>query len=139
MLATAMFTLESVIRGHHIYIAIWNPQLEEMLLVQREPIKDHDRHTVCCEVRVHRRSPSLSTIYRIMRHFLLCGGLIECQVTRKRKKGNGLEVPCVYFFTCKREKLVNKNEKLLASWTTDLQRLEQTLLLMTICKVHSPL
>ena len=42
-----------------------------------------------------------------MWYFLLHGGYIICEVTGKRKKGNGLEVPCIYTFTGT-EKLIER-------------------------------
>jgi hypothetical protein len=35
---------------------------------------------------------------RVFWHFLNHGGKISCEVTGRRKRGKGLEVPCVYKF-----------------------------------------
>ena len=48
--------------------------------------------------------------------FLKCGGTGRCAITGKRKKGNGLEVPCVYTFNGP-SKLVEKMESLLQEQT----------------------
>ena len=40
------FSLESVVRGHHIYKAIWTPQLAEHLGVSREDENAHDTYAV---------------------------------------------------------------------------------------------
>jgi len=45
-------------------------------------------------------------------HFLRHGGRSTCEITGRRKCGNGLEVPCVYRFVGKR-KLIEKLEDLL--------------------------
>jgi len=50
---------------------------------------------------------------RIVWYFLKAGGNGCCEVTR-RKKGKGLEVPCVYTFSGP-HKLVKKLETLLAT------------------------
>ena len=39
------YTIESVIRGHHVYIkSIWHPILGEQLTLEREDGNSHDRH-----------------------------------------------------------------------------------------------
>ena len=42
---------------------------------------------------VGRVPKELSKIFRI---FMEGGGLIECEVTGRTKRGKGLEVPCMY-------------------------------------------
>ena len=39
-------TLESVIRGHHIYKHIWRPLVWEVLTLEREEGKNHDKFAV---------------------------------------------------------------------------------------------
>ena len=46
-------------------------------------------------------------------HFLRHGGRATCEVAGRRKRGNGLEVPCVYRFVAKRCRLVKKLRVLL--------------------------
>ena len=36
----------SVIKGHHVYKAVWTPFLGEELLVQPEDHNDHDEHAI---------------------------------------------------------------------------------------------
>ena len=38
--------------------------------------------------------------------FITRGGCITCSITGRRKKGNGLEVPCIYQFLAKRSHLI---------------------------------
>ena len=40
-------TLESVIRGHHIYKQIWWPLLGEILTLEREEDNNRDKFAVC--------------------------------------------------------------------------------------------
>ena len=43
--------MESVIRGHHVYSAIWTPMIGEYLEVCRELENLHDRRAVCIKKR----------------------------------------------------------------------------------------
>ena len=40
------YTIESVIRRHHIYKSIWHPILGEQLVLEREEGSGHDRYAV---------------------------------------------------------------------------------------------
>ncbi len=42
----SVFTLSSVIRGHHVYKVIWAPFVGEGLLLKTEDTNEHDRHAV---------------------------------------------------------------------------------------------
>ena len=44
-IAMEEYTIESVIRRHHVYIkSIWHPTLEKQLTLEREDGNSHDRH-----------------------------------------------------------------------------------------------
>ena len=91
-------THQSVIRGHHIYKDIWSPYIGEHLTLQREDSNTHDRHAVClmkdnCAVGHVPRELS-----RVVWYFLCHGGRVTCEVTGRRKRGKGLEVPCAHKF-----------------------------------------
>ena len=43
----AVYLQESVIRGHHIYKAVWNPVLGEVHILALEEGNEHDRFAVC--------------------------------------------------------------------------------------------
>ena len=45
-IAMEEYTIESVIRGHHVYKSIWHPILGEQLTLEREDSNSHDRHAV---------------------------------------------------------------------------------------------
>ena len=45
-IAMEEYTMESVIRGHHIYKSIQHPILGEQLTLEREDENSHNRHTV---------------------------------------------------------------------------------------------
>ena len=43
-------SVDSVVRGHHVYKEIWTPELGEVLTVCKEPDNIHDRHAVCVKM-----------------------------------------------------------------------------------------
>ena len=76
-------TLESVIRGRHIYKQIWRPLVWDILTLEREEAKNHDKFAVS-----------------LLKHLFLtsfrgCFGTssgtetITCEVTDRRKRGKG--------------------------------------------------
>ena len=100
-LAEDTFTLESVIRGHHVYKAIWIPQHEELLVLpEKIDGNEHDHYAV----RVFKSGTGTvghvpREYSRMFYFFLQHCGRISCEVTGHRKKGHGLEVPCKYYLT----------------------------------------
>ena len=95
-----IYRLESVVRGHHIYKRIWTPVVGEKLLVTVEEGNPHDFRAVAVRkgggVIVGHVPRELS---RTLWYFLQRGGRGWCEITGRRKKGKGLEVPCVYTFS----------------------------------------
>ena len=120
----AAYCFESVVCGHHIYKTIWTPSLGEIRMVFPEPLNDHDRHAVCVKkddvIVGHVPREQAKTMW----HFLMHGGQVSCEVTGRRKLGNGLEVPCTYKLTG-REKLVNRMQELLSKQRPDPRVSEQ--------------
>ena len=90
------FSIVSVVRGHHIYKSVRNPLLGERLSVRSETGNNHDKYAV--SVVKHRGIVGnlprelLQTVW----HFILHGGHVTCEVTEKRKFGNGLEVARIH-------------------------------------------
>ena len=96
--ATTMFTLRSVVRGHHVYKQVWTPFIGEELDVRYEQDNPYDRFAVAVtnedDAIVGRVPKELST--RLFK-FLMNGGSVACTITGKRRnRGRGLEVPCDY-------------------------------------------
>ena len=54
--------LFSVVRGHHVYKAVWTPFLGEILTAIAEPGNNHDRHAVCEERGRNRRSCTMRAV-----------------------------------------------------------------------------
>ena len=101
--------VESVVRGHHVYKAVWTPVIGEELLLEAEDDNVHDKYAVCvvrssdsCVVGHVPRSCS-----RVFWFFPKRRGRITCRITGRRKLGVGLEVPCVYNFFAS-STLINK-------------------------------
>ena len=88
----------SVVKGHHVYKAVWTPFLGEELSVQPEDHNDHDEHAIAVtrDGRTVGHVPRI--ISRVSWFFLRRGGHIICRITGQRKRGDGLEVPCVYVY-----------------------------------------
>ena len=110
---TALCVYDSVIRGHHVYKAIWTPAVGEVLLVRKEPANTHDRKAVAIislEETIVGHVPR--EIAKIFWHFLNHGGTIACEVSGHRRQGNGLEIPCQYRLQGE-EKIVRKAKQLL--------------------------
>ena len=96
------YMLESVVRGHHVYMTDWTPVTGEMLRVHCEDGNTHDRYAVAtsCDGSVVGHLPI--EFSRISWHFLQHGGRILCEITGRRKRSTallkGLVVPCTYTF-----------------------------------------
>ena len=90
------FTLDSVIRGHHVYKSVWTPAIGEVLPAQVEEGNSHDQYAVAVSkgsfVVGHVPKELSRTFFFFPRH----GGVIETRVTGHRRHGNRLEVPCTY-------------------------------------------
>ena len=113
------FFLEAMVRGYHVYQAIWEAALLEELPCQREVGNRHDPFAVAvvkANITVGHVPRKISSVCSI---FLRRGGSITCQVTGGRRfsedlSQGGLEIPCVLKF-CGGVKETSKAEKLLKS------------------------
>lgn len=102
--ASTSFTMDSCMRGFHIYKEVWEPT-EELLTCSREPSNVHDPYAVSMKTRenvivghVPRVISSLCNI------FIAQGGTLECRVTGHKRYSvdlpqGGLELPCELYFT----------------------------------------
>ena len=116
----AVFTLDSCIRGYHVYMDVWTATLGSNLTCQNEFGNIFDPHAVAMvtasNITVGHVPRSISPLC----HFFLrkIGNTIECQVTGSRRYSSdlpqgGLEIPCILKF-CGKEKYISKVKKLVS-------------------------
>ena len=91
MTIAATFLVHSVVRGHHVYKAVWTQFVGEELNLKREFYNEYD----CLAVEVTSKTDG-RTVGRVPREisnrlwkFLRDGGRIVCEIVGKRKKGKG--------------------------------------------------
>jgi len=98
------FSVQSVIRGYHVYKAIWDATIDgEVLLCEREVGNIHDTFAVAVKkdgVIIGHCPRKISSLCSI---FIRRGGSITCQVSGSRRYSEdlpqgGLEVPCTLIF-----------------------------------------
>ena len=98
------FSMDSVVRGYHIYKEIWTPYCGENLSCVAEPSNIHDPYAVAM-----KRSSDNATVGHIPRRmssvcfFFLKKGTITCEITGSRQHSHdlpqgGLELPCSLTF-----------------------------------------
>ena len=106
------FSLESVVRGHHVYKRVWTPFIGEQLTLKHEEDNANDWRAVAVikidAVVGHFPREIAKTVW----FFLKRGGSGVCEITGRRKKGKWLELPCVYTFSGP-NKLVKRLQSLL--------------------------
>ena len=86
-------TLESVIRGHHIYKHIWWPFVGEVLTSEREEGNNHNKFAVSLLKNATVIGHVPQELLRVFWHFIRHGGTITRELTGQRKRGKGLEIP----------------------------------------------
>ena len=99
-----VFTVDTVVRGYHVYRAIWDGAIGEVLPCQRQQGNVHDPYAVA----VVSNGPTVvghvpRAISYVCHLFLGRNGRIMCQVTGTRQYSRdlpqgGLEVPCKLIF-----------------------------------------
>lgn len=118
------FVVHSVIRGHHIYKAIWEPVIGEELNTERETGNPHDPLSVAVTKLLREERRTVGHLPRrispLCSAFLRRGGRIKCIVNGHRKYSEdlpqgGLEVPCQLLFSIESEPVCKKTEQLIRS------------------------
>lgn len=118
---SSRYTLNSCIRGYHVYKDIWNPSIGETLLGKPEFGNIHDPYAVAVvsstvDTIVGHLPRNISTMCHI---FLRRAGNIIVQVTGRRRRSvdlpqGGLEVPCLLTFIGE-SKEISKLERMIVS------------------------
>ena len=90
------YTMDSAIRGFHVYQSIWTPVLNEQLRPFQEHGNEEDMFAVAAgDVKVGHVPREIA---RICWYFLEHDGEIVCTVTGTRRRSplaqGGLEIPC---------------------------------------------
>ena len=98
-------------RGNHIYKRVWTPMLGEKLQIEIEEDNRNDARAVAVQKREMVVGHLPRETAKVVWYFLRRGGSGWCEITGRRKKGIGLEVPCVHTFSGP-HKLVKKLEVL---------------------------
>ena len=112
----AIFLYEDVIRGHHVYKAIWSPLCREFLQVAKEPSHPMDRYAVGVMKGETVVGHVPRSIAKTLWYFLGHDGAISYEVTGRRKHGKGLEVPCVYKLVGEEKMVMKAKEILVKRW-----------------------
>ena len=89
----------SCVRGFHVYSAVWNPTIGEVLPCRREPTNVTDRYAVAVldsGTIVGHLPRKYSKIFSL---FIRRGGIITCEITGRRRYSRdlvqgGMEIPC---------------------------------------------
>ena len=89
-------TLKSIICGHHIYNHTWQPLVGEVLTLEWEEGKNHDKFTVSLLKNATVIGHVTQEFSWVFWHFLRHGETITCEVTGWRKCDKGLEIPHVF-------------------------------------------
>ena len=111
------FDIEAMVRGYHVYQAVWDASIHEELLCAREADNLRDPFAVAV-VKSHQTVGHIPMkISSVCSLFLRHGGTITCKVTGSRQHSQdlpqgGLEIPCTLTFEGGL-KDINKAEKLI--------------------------
>lgn len=104
-------TIESAVRGHHIYKEFWTPQVGQTLTTVKEEQNLHDRYAIAVIYDDRTVGHMPKELSRISWYFIEHGGEIICEIIGRRRlsviQGKGLEVPCTYTYKGN-DKLVKK-------------------------------
>lgn len=99
------YTLESVVRGHHVYMNHWTPAIGQILEVHQEEGNAHDRFAVATSRGESVVGHLPIEFSKLAWYFLQHGGHIVCEITGSRRRSDvlnkGLVVPCTYTFSGK--------------------------------------
>ena len=79
--------IDSVVTGHHVYKTVWTPFIGEILGTEQEQATNvHDRYAVSVMKKGKIVGHMPRTISKVSWHFLQHGGVINCEITGKRRK-----------------------------------------------------
>ena len=95
-----ILTVQSDVRGFHVYKAIWQPEEGEKLMCEHEENKEYDFAIKVCRPLDRKIVGHLPIeISRITRFIIARGAIVEAQLTAAHYRRSplvqgGLEIPC---------------------------------------------
>ena len=96
----AMLSVESMVRGYHVYKDDWSPSVGDELKLELEELKRHDRYAVAIKVSGNIVNNAPRKFSKIVYHFIKNGGRVAGEVRGKRQRSaihmKELEIPCLY-------------------------------------------
>ena len=125
------FSVESCVRGYHVYKNTWEPYHGECLCCSREHYNRTDPFAVAVMKgedtvgRVPRRFSCATNL------FLQSGGVVSCEISGARRYSRdlpqgGVKIPCVYTFSGA-PKLVNKTKQRLTELQAQIKECSMSL------------
>ena len=99
-MAEEWFSMDSVVRGFHVYKDVWDPFFGEELLCEQDVGNIHDPYAVSV---VHSDGLVVGHVPRSISSLCYCflrrNGSISCQITGRKRHSmdlpqGGLEIPC---------------------------------------------
>jgi len=110
------FSVAAVITGYHVNKEIWNAELDEELMCEREVGSRWDTFAVAMRKGSVMVGHVPQAILPTCSIFIRRGGSIKCRVTGNRQYSSdlpqgGLELPCVLTFTIQDQAECRKTEK----------------------------
>ena len=88
-----LFTLESVVRGHHIYKRVWSPMLGEKLQIEIEEDNRNDARAVAIQKRGKVVDHSPRETAKIVWYLLRRGSRKVQDNWKKNRTGGSLRLP----------------------------------------------
>ena len=99
----SVFSIESMIRGYHVYQDVWQAVLDEELTCRREPFNPNDPFAVSVLRDNHTVGHLPGKISSICSLFIRRGGTLTVKISGVRRHSSdlpqgGLEIPCTLLF-----------------------------------------
>ena len=110
-------SIESIVRGYHVYMDIWSPSVGDAFALEIDELNVHDRYAVATKVNDLVVGHVPREFSKVVFYFIRNGGRVTGEVCGRRQRSTthmkGLEIPCVYKFHSKSVKNMKKLVSLL--------------------------
>ena len=123
--SSSLLTVESIVRGYHVYKSSWNPSTGDGFDVCVDEFNEKDRYAM--KIVINEKTATVGHVpiglSKIFYYFVRNGGTVYGEVTGKRQRSltvdKGLEIPCRYVFTSTVKRNIKRLTKLLKEKITD--------------------